>query len=118
MSYNFGRRKAAESEEGREGLNLKGLARGPVVVDPAREERAIQRGAALGFVDREERIPEKVSAPAGRRARPKVPQSNLFIKGPKEVLDWFAELSVERGHKAYWQTLQELREAFERDQAR
>lgn len=109
--YGFGK-KAEPNEPPETVVDFSGLPRRAVQVDPEREALALQRGAALGYVDRGDERAGEGAGPV-RRARPKVEQSNLFIKGPKTTLDWFVNLSNERGHKAYWQTLEELRELFE-----
>ena len=93
-------------------LDLSGIDRRPLRVDPGREADAIARGASIGFV-------ERASGEGGndttRRRRQAVPQANLFIKGPKDIIDWFVEFTNERGHRAYWQSLEELRALVEQD---
>ena len=89
-------------------LDLTGIVRTPVALDPKREEEAVARGTALGFVGRDERAQEE-PARASRRRREVVPQGNLFIKGPQQTLDWFVEYTNSRGHRSYWQALEELR---------
>lgn len=109
--YGFGKKPAAAgyNEEGPgDRLDLSGIERAPVVLDPAREEAAVRRGDALGFVDR------SASDDTGRRRRRATqPQTSVFIKGPKETLDWFIDHSNRKGHRAYWQTLEELRALVE-----
>lgn len=107
-SYGFGKKQPVKVDDGSV-VDISGLSRQPLPVDPQREEVAMRRGAALGFVDRGDEGGGQGTTPA-RRTRPKIPQSSLYIKGPTELLDWFVELSNERGHKAYWQTLAELRD--------
>lgn len=87
-------------------IDLTGIARTPVPADPQREEAAVQRGAALGFVDRGQQGPTRQRAPSP-------PQASVYIKGPKDTLDWFIEFTNQRGHKAYWQTIAEFRELIE-----
>ncbi len=105
-SYGFSR-KGTSSDEAADKLDLTGIGRRRLEVDPVREEDAIKRGAAMGFVERE-------SAPvSGRRRPPAVPQKNIFIKGPADTLDWFIDYTNERGHRSYWQALEELRTIIE-----
>lgn len=86
-------------------LDFSGIRRAPVTVDPAREEAAIQRGDALGFVDRSAAMEDG----ARRRRRSTQPQISVFIKGPKDTLDWFIDYTNERGNRSYWETLEEFR---------
>jgi len=106
-SYGFG--KKPTSTEGNAGkLDLTGIDRQKLEVDPAREEDAIRRGAAMGFVERS-------STSGSTRRRPVTAvQKNIFIKGPAETLDWFIEYTNERGHRSYWQALEELRKLVDK----
>ena len=108
--YGFGK-KPVKSDA----LDLSGITRTPLPIDPVREEAAVARGTALGFVDRGEKDAVEIAGGragegAVRRRRQTTPQSSLYIKGPKETLDWFIEFTNERGHRSYWQTLAEFRE--------
>lgn len=121
--YGFGKKPTPDkSEEGQTGegdrLDFSGLARTPVTLDPAREEAAIRRGDALGFVDRgasAQDRPEAATESPGdtsgtrRRRRSTQPQVSVFIKGPKDTLDWFIEYTNQRGHRSYWEALEEFR---------
>lgn len=121
--YGFGKKPAPDrSEEGQAGegdrLDFSGLARTPVTIDPAREEAAIRRGDALGFVDRGASAQDRPEAATGspgdtsstrRRRRSTQPQVSVFIKGPKDTLDWFIEYTNQRGHRSYWEALEEFR---------
>lgn len=114
--YGFGKKESGESEADRQAdepneqrLDFSGIRRAPVTVDPAREEAAIQRGDALGFVDRGAGNEEG----ARRRRRSTQPQINVFIKGPKDTLEWFIDYTNQRGHRSYWQTLEEFRTMVE-----
>lgn len=112
-SYGFGKKApvpAKSAEETR--LDLSGIVRAPLSVDPIREAAAMARGDALGFVDRGEQTGEG-GQPAVRRRRQSVPQGSLYIKGPQETLDWFVDFTNQRGHRSYWQTLAEFREMIE-----
>lgn len=116
--YGFGKKPASKADDAsfveEERLDLSGIARTPVTVDPAREKAAIDRGAKLGFVDRGAgEAPDPVETGVRRRRQP-APQSTVYIKGPKDTLDWFIEYTNERGHRSYWQTLAEFREMVER----
>jgi hypothetical protein len=114
--YGFGKKPAGETgmdpqtpEPDEQRLDFSGIRRAPVAVDIAREEAAIQRGDALGFVDRGAASEEG----ARRRRRSTQPQINVFIKGPKDTLEWFIEYTNQRGHRSYWQTLEEFRAMVE-----
>lgn len=132
--YGFGKKPLGDKDAGSDGgkgagkpaeerLDFSGIRRAPVTIDPAREQAAIQRGDALGFVDR-----GVASGGAGaesgneagseegprRRRRSTQPQINVFIKGPKDTLEWFIDYTNERGHRSYWQTLEEFRALIER----
>lgn len=112
--YGFGK-KPHGAPPAADRIDLSGITRAPVQVDPAREAAAIERGAALGFVDREDR---GAGEEAGvRRRRQSAPQGSVYIKGPRETLDWFVEYTNRRGHRSYWQTLEELRALVEREEA-
>ena len=122
-SYGFGKKPARPAGDT---LDLSGITRTPMPLDPAREEAAIARGAALGFTDRggadttvqgqEARAPQQAGAGGEpvRRRRRATPQASLYIKGPKDILDWFVDHTNRRGHRSYWQTLEELRAMVER----
>ncbi|WP_242097965.1 hypothetical protein [Sphingomonas sp. CROZ-RG-20F-R02-07] len=110
--YGFGKKPARTPDPATDGgrLDLSGITRTPLPVDPAREAAALERGAALGFVDRGAgEGPE----PSVRRRRQAVPQSSVYIKGPKDTLDWFIEYTNARAHRSYWQTLEEFRTMVE-----
>ena len=100
---------APDKEELGDKLDLSGIKRTSIALDPQREEEAVARGAAMGFVDRDERPAEAGGGRPTRRRREAVPQGNLFIKGPQDTLDWFVQYTNDRGHRAYWQALEELR---------
>ena len=114
--YGFGKKPAGDADTGpqtsaahEERLDFSGIRRAPVTVDPDREEAAIQRGDALGFVDR-----GAASEDGGRRRRRSTqPQINVFIKGPKDTLEWFIDYTNQRGHRSYWQALEEFRAMVE-----
>ena len=102
-NYGFGKKpRVAPSDESR--IDLSGIIRTRVQLDPAREAAALERGAALGYVDR-----EAAEEPVVRRRRQTVPQASIYIKGPKETLDWFIEYTNQRGHRSYWQTVEDFR---------
>lgn len=116
--YGFGRKPArteAEQGAGEEAgrLNFTGIARTPVTLDPLREEAAIRRGDALGFVDRGSTGEPVAQSTPKRRRRATQPQGSVFIKGPQDTLDWFIDYTNQRGHRSYWQTLEELRALVE-----
>lgn len=110
--YGFGKKRSGTSstEDGAaaDKLDLTGISRSSLSVDPAREAEAIRRGAEMGFVDRG-------TAPAlGRRRPPVAPQKSVYIKGPADTLNWFIEYANERGHRSYWTALEELRMLVEK----
>jgi len=122
--YGFGKKSAGDGKKDDTGagegdrLDISGFARNPVTLDPEREEAAIRRGDALGFVDRSaasqgssESTVESAGDAAGtrRRRRSAQPQISVFIKGPKDTLEWFIEYTNERGHRSYWEALEEFR---------
>lgn len=115
--YGFGKKAPAPAGAGDPTkLDLSGIVRAPLSVDPAREAAAIARGNALGFVDRgdsAEGPAEGQGATPVRRRRQPAPQSSLYIKGPKETLDWFIDFTNQRGHRSYWQALAEFRDLVE-----
>lgn len=118
-SYGFGKKPtgATENDKSRDQIDLAGINRQPVTVDPKREEDAIKRGAAMGFVDRAERAeadPVIESRGTVRRQRRSGVKRDLYIKGPAETLDWFIQYTNERGHRAYWEALEELRGLVEK----
>ena len=110
--YGFGKKTGgtpdAAPDAGR--LDLRGITRTPLPVDLAREAAALERGAALGFVDRGA---GEGAEPAVRRRRQDVPQSSVYIKGPTHTLDWFIEYTNARAHRSYWQALEEFRAMVE-----
>ncbi len=120
-SYGFGKKAGTTSSTDDAGaggqgdrLDFSGIARIPVTLDPEREEAAIRRGDALGYVDRGTTINASTpsSSDAGsprRRRRTAQPQISVFIKGPKDTLEWFIEYTNQRGHRSYWEALEELR---------
>ena len=109
--YGFGKKPDAKPTDAAR-LDLSGIVRTTVPLDPAREAAAIERGAALGFVDRGERGRDEGDSPV-RRRRQTVPQSSVYIKGPKDTLDWLIEYTNTRGHRSYWQALEEFRAMIE-----
>lgn len=105
--YGFGKKPGTPlTDEGR--LDLSGITRTPLPVDPAREAAAIERGTALGYVDR-----GAGDEPVVRRRRQTAPQSSVYIKGPKDTLDWFIDYTNQRAHRSYWQTIEEFRAMVE-----
>ncbi len=115
--YGFGKKATAPTGAGDPTkLDLSGIVRAPLSVDPAREAAAIARGNALGFVDRGDSVEgqaEGQGATPVRRRRQPAPPSSLYIKGPKETLDWFIDFTNQRGHRSYWQALAEFRDLVE-----
>ncbi|MEG3093399.1 hypothetical protein [Sphingomonas sp. PB1R3] len=118
-SYGFGKKPTAATgnDKSADRIDLAGINRQPVAVDPRREEDAIKRGAAMGFVDRAERSeadPITETRTVIRRQRRMSAKRDLYIKGPAETLDWFIQYTNDRGHRAYWEALEELRALVEK----
>lgn len=113
--YGFGKRAGANTPASTdEPLDLSGIRREPLPADPKREAAAIERGAALGFVDRAEREPTApIEGSPRRRRQAAPPQGSVYVKGPKETIDWFVNFTNERGHRSYWQTIAEFRAMIE-----
>ena len=115
--YGFGKKPVPAQPTDDTRLDLSGIVRAPLAIDPAREAAAIARGDALGFIDRGDQGSGQGAGEGPetgvRRRRQTVPQASLYIKGPKETLDWFIVFTNQRGHRSYWQTLAELRELVE-----
>jgi chromosome partitioning protein len=91
------------------------IERARIKLDAAQEE-AIHRSGAVGFVDRDaaSSVTSETSGKAApRRRRSAQPQVSVFIKGPKDALDWFVEYSNQCGHRSYWETLEEFRALVE-----
>jgi hypothetical protein len=118
--YGFGKKSADRkpdetvSQEA-DRLDFSGIARTRVELDPAREEAAIRRGDALGFVDRSASSDAEQDAGSGtrRRRRSAQPQMSVYIKGPKDTLEWFIEYTNQRSHRSYWEALEEFRSIVE-----
>ena len=122
--YGFGKKPASKIPspvDDNVPLDLSGIVRAPLNIDPAREAAAMARGDALGFVDRGEQKGQGSVHPTDqsdgttgvRRRRQTAPQGSLYIKGPQETLDWFIDYTNQRGHRSYWQALAEFRELVE-----
>jgi len=112
--YGFGKKAASglpsgDNSDEEDRLDLSGIERRPVSIDPVLEEAAIRRGDALGFVDRA----AQGEGGGTRRRRASQPQTSVFVKGPKDTLDWFIEYTNQRGHRSYWQTIAEFRSIIE-----
>lgn len=105
----FGFKKPAEgaSEQKAKGIDVTGLPNGPINLDPAREQKAVERGEALGFTDR--------GQGRGRaRKRPAPPPSQtIYIRAPQELAEWFERYTEKRGHRALWQSIQDFRDMIE-----
>ncbi|MBB5712059.1 hypothetical protein [Sphingomonas xinjiangensis] len=116
MTYGFKRPSRGDGAGGNpeaQKLDLGGFRRNPVEVSPEQEAAAVARGDAIGFVDRSQGEHGSLRVQQGRgvrRRKDAVPSRSLYIKGPEELLDWFIELTNERGYRSYWQALEEFRE--------
>jgi len=107
---NFGFKKAADGAEETKGkgIDITGLPTGPIALDPAREQEAVQRGEALGFTDRGQQ------GRGGRRKRPAPPPSQtIYIRAPQELAEWFDRYTEQQGHRALWQSIQDFRNLVE-----
>ena len=120
MSYGFGKNKPSVENLARgpekEMLDISGFDRKPLSIDREREKDAVERGEKIGFVDRGEgrAQPNPELQPVSRRRKAPAPTGTVFIKGPKDVVDWFIQFSVESGHRSYWETIAKFREMAER----
>jgi hypothetical protein len=85
---------------------------------PAWEEATTRRATDAGVIDQRESTQNQHENVTGnmnnisgtrRRRRSTQPQVSVFIKGPKNILDWFINYTNERGHRSYWETLEEFR---------
>jgi len=112
--YGFGKRGGTPTPAtSDEPLDLSGIKRAPMPTDPKREAAALERGAALGFVDRAERETATADTAPRRRRKAAPPQGSVYVKGPQETIDWFVEFTNQRGHRSYWQTIEEFRAMIE-----
>jgi hypothetical protein len=112
-NYGFGRKPPLATQT----ANFDHVPRGPVMLDPTAEEAALQRGEALGFVNREAVELQTDQTRPVRRRRVAAPISTVFIKGPKEVIDWFIEYTNRGGYPAYWHGIAELKRLHEAREA-
>ena len=122
MTYGFKRPSAggpADSPRESHKLDLGGFTRDPVEVSPEKEAAAVARGDAIGFVDRSQsdhasqQSLQSLQGRGVRRRKDAVPSKSLYIKGPEALLDWFIELTNERGYRSYWQALEEFKELLD-----
>lgn len=121
----FEKAKPSEPKPESKRIDLGGLKLPTPTVRPEQEARALAVGEELGFKSREAgetsaptpqvmRDPIETVAPPvvpdeeGRVPRKKEPSSNLFITGPKKVLNRLTRYTNEKHHSAYWKALDEL----------
>lgn len=112
----FGFKKTAPSEEDtkRPGFDLAGIPKGPIALDPAKERDAVQRGEALGFTDRGQSVDIEKGRGRRRQKPPATPMEVIYVRAPKELAEWFQNYTDAKGHKAYWQSIQDMRALIER----
>lgn len=79
----------------------------PVKVDQTTEAEAMQVGRAMGFNDRGQGRVKRM----GRR--PQYDARVISVRGPAELLDWFAQYTNEAGHDAYWQSISDFRDMLD-----
>lgn len=113
---NFGFKKPGTSAEDtkRPGLDLAGIPTGPIALDPAKERDAVQRGEALGFTDRGQNEDTQKGRGRRRQKPPATPMEVIYVRAPKELAEWFQNYTDAQGHKAYWQSIQDMRDLIER----
>ncbi|WP_242140674.1 hypothetical protein [Sphingomonas sp. TREG-RG-20F-R18-01] len=113
---NFGFKKPGASGEDtkRPGLDLEGIPTGPIALDPAKEREAVQRGEALGFTDRGQNEDTQKGRGRRRQKPPATPMEVIYVRAPKELAEWFQNYTDAQGHKAYWQSIQDMRDLIER----
>lgn len=104
---------------GKKRLDLSNIPAAAPAVPLDREEAAIKRGEALGFVGREPGAPEAHAAivtasesDSGQRGkvvrkRParRAGVRNIMVSGPEDVIDEFIDFVNTRGYSAYWVAL-------------
>ena len=106
-NYGFGKRDKPENSSSTKPFDLSGLPRGPVTIDPVREDAAIRKGEEIGFTDRGQlELPK-------RRRRKKMVTANVFIKGPADLIAWLDEYTEQQGHSAYWRSLADFKKLVE-----
>ena len=110
-SFGFG--KPAEKRE--KTIDKAGLPRGPIVVDPASERDAVARGEQLGYVDRgqTDTQPSGAAGRGGRKRPPAPPSQTLYIRAPQELAEWFERYTEQRGHRALWNSIEDIRKLVE-----
>jgi hypothetical protein len=113
---NFGFKKpgASGDDSKRPGLDLAGIPTGPIALDPAKEREAVQRGEALGFTDRGQNEDTQKGRGRRRQKPPAAPMEVIYVRAPKELAEWFQNYTDAQGHKAYWQSIQDMRDMIER----
>jgi hypothetical protein len=73
---------------------------------PAQEREAIKKGERLGFTDRgQARI-------SGRRRKAQE-TANLYVKGPIDTIEWLIQYTEDKGHSAYWRSIEDFRKLVE-----
>ncbi|GAA3272818.1 hypothetical protein GCM10020258_49210 [Sphingomonas yabuuchiae] len=95
--YGFGKRGGTPTPAASdEPLDLSGIKRAPMPTDPKREAAALERGAALGFVDRAERETATADTAPRRRRKAAPPQGSVYVKGHKRrsIGSWSSRTSA------------------------
>lgn len=112
----FGFKKAGSGEDGakKPGIDIAGIPNGPIALDPARERDAIQRGEALGFTDRGQNEDAEKGRGRRRQKPPAMPMEVIYVRAPRELAEWFQNYTDAQGHKAYWQSIQDMKDLIER----
>ena len=88
-------------------LDLGGMPKGPIVNDPMREREAMDRAERVGFTDRGQ------GRGVLRRKRVAQPTATVYVKGPEELIEWFIAYTEEKGHLAYWKSIEDFRAIVE-----
>ncbi len=113
-SFGFKKTGAGADDAKRPGLDLAGIPTGPIALDPAKERDAVQRGEALGFTDRGQSEDAQKGRGRRRQKPPATPMEVIYVRAPKELAEWFQNYTDVKGHKAYWQSIQDMRDLIER----
>lgn len=106
-SFGFRNRPKTSEPEGKGAVDFNGLPKGPIGVDPVREQAAVRSGEALGFTDRGQ------GRAGGRRRPDPVPTKSIYIKGPEEIILWFEQYTNDANHKAFWNSLDDFRKLLD-----
>lgn len=115
-SFGFKKPGAAGDNDKKPGLDIAGIPTGSIALDPEKERDAVQRGEALGFTDRGQNDEAQKGRGRRRQKPPATPMEVIYVRAPKELAEWFQNYTDAQGHKAYWQSIQDMKDLIERQQ--